>query len=77
MPKIEIDKDKCRNALECRKCLEVCQAGVFFAYPRKTRTSTARADDWVVEAALISYCDLCNLCVEACPQKAITILNRT
>ena len=32
--KIKIDYNQCNNAIECKKCLEYCPAGVFMIYPK-------------------------------------------
>ncbi|MBW2221417.1 MAG: 4Fe-4S binding protein [Deltaproteobacteria bacterium] len=73
MLRIVIDRKKCTTPLECRKCLEQCQSGVFLTHPRKRRSLTTKATDWIITPVFISECTQCMACESFCPTQAITI----
>lgn len=77
LPKVEIDKTKCTVPFWCKKCLEACPQLVFFVYCRelqKLRESDPREPNiYELVALRRDKCNLCNKCVDVCPEDAITI----
>ena len=73
MLQIEINEKKCKSPRECLKCLQACPEGVFMNYPRQARAPGKRAGDWVIVPAMASLCTGCNVCVEICPENAVTV----
>ncbi|MEM3550588.1 MAG: 4Fe-4S binding protein [Candidatus Bathyarchaeia archaeon] len=79
--RIKIDYSKCGNATggidprECGRCLRVCDPAVFVRHPTLNVKQINPYDPqfWQVTAVWVSLCTRCGKCVEACPQKAITI----
>lgn len=63
----------CRQARDCRKCLETCPAQVFIIAPQAGRSAGVPASDWRIYASLPSRCTGCKDCVTACPEGAITV----
>jgi ferredoxin len=51
----------------------MCPEFVFMTYPRKCRLPGRRAKDWVIVPVHLTLCTGYMVCVEACPQNAITI----
>ncbi len=64
---IEIDYNKCKNVKNCKICEDVCPVEIF-----KFEKSDNNRKISVVEEN-IDECIFCNLCLEKCPQGAITI----
>ena len=73
MVRVEVTGERCRSPRECRRCLEMCPEFVFMTHPRKCRLPGRRAKDWVVVPVHLTLCTRCMVCVEACPQNAITV----
>ena len=77
LPKIEIDMTKCTVPFWCKKCLQACPQVVFQVYCKqmvKLRESDPRQPGiYEVTAVRRDKCNMCNKCVEVCPEKAITI----
>jgi ferredoxin len=73
MMKIEWDNSKCRAVLDCHKCLNACPQGVFATYPLDGRGPGKEPGNWVILPAFGSLCTGCGICVDICPQKAITV----
>jgi NAD-dependent dihydropyrimidine dehydrogenase PreA subunit len=71
--KIRVDPEACRDALECRLCLERCPGKVFGVYPRRRRAPGVAAGNWVAAAMLPSQCTGCMECVDLCPWHAIRV----
>jgi len=77
LPKIEIDESKCTVPFWCKKCLEACPHLVFWV--EGTRNERLRESDprepglYRLLAVRRDKCNLCNRCVEICPEGAITI----
>ena len=69
--KINIDYTKCLTPENCRMCLNVCQPVVLVL----TFTDKDFYDpkDWKIVPIFPSLCINCNLCVDKCPEKAISI----
>ena len=77
LPKIEIDYSKCTVPFWCKKCLQVCPQLVFSVYCKqmeRLKESDPR-EPGVYEIIPVrrDKCNLCNKCVEVCPEDAITI----
>jgi NAD-dependent dihydropyrimidine dehydrogenase PreA subunit len=71
--KIEIDASKCRNPMECQKCMRACPEAVFAAIPRKVKKYEL-SKDFLLFAPFQAACILCNLCTSVCPNNAIKLL---
>ena len=65
---IEIDYNKCKNVKDCEICEEVCPVEIF---------KFEESEDNYGRISIIEKnedeCIFCNLCLEKCPQEAITI----
>jgi ferredoxin len=77
LPKIEIDMTKCTVPFWCKKCLQACPQLVFQVYCKqltKLRESDPRQPGvYEIIAVRRDKCNMCNKCVEVCPEKAIII----
>lgn len=76
-PKIEIDRTKCTVPFWCKKCLQACPQVVFQVYCKqllKLKESDPR-EPGIYEVLPVrrDKCNMCNKCVEVCPENAITI----
>jgi ferredoxin len=71
--KHKVQVQPCQNPRECRACIDACAARVFGLAPRQGRQPGVAASDWSVRALLPSRCTGCGDCVQACPQRAITV----
>jgi ferredoxin len=81
--KIHIDKEKCNYSMYdpkgCKKCLQICPPRVFATRPNQKRDFSIpkekRVDPtiWILLTPWEDYCNGCGVCVESCPQGAITI----
>jgi len=65
--KIEIDNNKCKNMKDCKICEDVCPVEIF-----KFEKSDNNGKISIVQENE-DECIFCNLCLEKCPQGAITI----
>jgi ferredoxin len=76
-PKIDIDRTKCTVPFWCKKCLQTCPQLVFQVYCKelqKLRESDPRQPGiYEVLPVRRDKCNMCNKCVEGCPEKAISI----
>jgi len=78
-PKITIDHSKCTVPFLCKKCLEICPEAVLhvgrvMALEKKLEEMDPRIDgNYYLGVARRDKCTGCNLCIEVCPVKAITI----
>lgn len=76
-PKIDIDRSKCQVPFWCKKCLESCSQLVFWI--ECTRNERLKESDprepgsYRLMTIRRDKCNLCNRCVEVCPEGAITI----
>lgn len=66
-----IYKENCKGSYECGKCLKSCPAAVFITYP-KARVKGEVCNEWDI-AIDDTFCWGCGVCIEVCPQNAITI----
>ncbi|WXG43278.1 MAG: 4Fe-4S dicluster-binding protein [Promethearchaeati archaeon SRVP18_Atabeyarchaeia-1] len=71
--KIEVDASKCRNPMECKKCMQVCPEAVFAAIPTKVK-KYALSKEFFLFAPFQAACVLCNLCTSVCPKGAIRLV---
>lgn len=68
---ITIDNQKCTEPQTCGRCLKVCSPQVFALHPLEE--NAIHPERWVVDPIWVSFCIQCNLCVEECPEQAITV----
>jgi formate hydrogenlyase subunit 6/NADH:ubiquinone oxidoreductase subunit I len=63
------------DALACGfLCLHACPLGVLLAVPRNhSRGGSAKPRGYAVAPRFDGHCNACGLCIEACPQSAISI----
>jgi NAD-dependent dihydropyrimidine dehydrogenase PreA subunit len=61
--RIIINQDKCEDIVQTRKWVTVCPVNIF----------EVRKDKPVVIAENEDECTLCELCLQSCPEGAITI----
>ncbi|MBN2014442.1 MAG: 4Fe-4S binding protein [Candidatus Altiarchaeota archaeon] len=72
--RITIDKNKCKNPDECKKCLKACPAGVFMLLPTgKHQKMLSEPPKHTIKTHFTEMCSLCMVCVEVCPNNAIQI----
>ena len=69
--KIKVNYTKCTNPEECKICLKLCQPAVLIL--TFTDTDYYNPKNWKLVPAFPGLCIGCNLCVEQCPQQAITV----
>lgn len=60
---VQLNKEKCRGIKQCRRCIEICPVDIFRENKRELTIDGESEDE----------CILCNLCLEKCPQGALTI----
>ncbi len=60
---LEIDRQNCLGLRECGKCLKVCPVSIFGEDGDYPQTIEANQDE----------CTLCELCLEACGPRVITV----
>ncbi len=68
MVKIMVDHNKCINALECLKCIDICQSGVLLVLSPYAEVAKGR-----IEPVIMSMCTGCGECQTVCPAGAITM----
>ena len=63
------------DALACGfLCLQACPLGALLAVPRNgSRIGSARPRGYGVAPRFDGHCNACGLCIEACPQDAISM----
>jgi len=69
--KIKIDYTKCTNPKECRKCVNLCPAGVFMLY--FTDKNFYTPENYIVDPVLSQLCTYCEKCIQICPEDAISL----
>jgi len=80
---IIIDRTKCNYSMYdptgCKRCLTICPVSVYatrpihkrdYSIPPKERVDPTK---WIILPTWADWCNGCGACIEACPQKAITI----
>ena len=77
LPKITVDQTKCTVPFWCKKCFEACQNIVFSTYCRKPErlkeADPRQPGVYGMLAVRRDKCNLCNKCIDVCPENAITI----
>ncbi len=61
--RVNIDREKCLGIEKSGRCVEVCPVNVFGAHGGSPVVVSENEDE----------CTLCNLCLERCPSRAISI----
>ena len=69
--KINIDSSKCTNPKNCLKCINICQPEVLLLTFDDEDYHNPK--DWRIFPIFPGLCTNCKLCVELCPEKAISI----
>ncbi len=71
---IQIDYEKCKEPMFCRKCLEACIPGVFALVPLEDRAKVRREPRiWKLTVGWPNYCNECGVCVKVCPTGALSL----
>jgi len=72
---IIFDLERCTDPAECLKCVKACSPHVlaFVRTPNPSHYVQEMAPPPQVIQYLPELCTLCNLCVEVCPEKAVSI----
>ncbi|WXG45900.1 MAG: 4Fe-4S dicluster domain-containing protein [Candidatus Atabeyarchaeum deiterrae] len=70
--KVEVDQSKCKNPMECQKCMRICPQAVFAAIPTKIKKYQL-SKDFSLFAPFEAACVRCDLCTTVCPAGAIKI----
>lgn len=75
--KIEIDATKCTTPFDCKGCLAACPQSVFRVTAVKVvkgrETDPKDPGVYTLSAPYRDKCSGCNLCIEVCPEDALTI----
>ena len=71
--RMEVDQQKCNNAMDCKICLKVCPQKVFVMLPA-TYEKYKLSEKFYVRPVHIIACTACGICVEKCPKSAIKVL---
>jgi formate hydrogenlyase subunit 6/NADH:ubiquinone oxidoreductase subunit I len=63
------------DALACGfLCLRACPLGVLLAVPRNhSRVGSAAPQGYAIAPRFEGHCNACGLCIQACPQNAISV----
>lgn len=69
---ILIDHEKCTQPEKCGRCLKVCSPQVFALHPQEENALIPKR--WIVDPVWIGFCTQCNLCVQECPEHAVTLV---
>lgn len=70
--KVKVDMSKCKNPMECQKCMRICPEAVFVSIPAKVKKYEL-SKDFFLFAPFEAACVHCSLCISACPNDAIRI----
>ncbi|MFW9830805.1 MAG: ATP-binding protein [Candidatus Thorarchaeota archaeon] len=70
--KIEWNNEKCDDAINCGRCLEVCPEAVFAIYA-PNREEGISPEEYVISPAMQFFCNGCGACLEACPKDALKV----
>jgi Pyruvate/2-oxoacid:ferredoxin oxidoreductase delta subunit len=74
--KIEWSNEKCTDAFNCAKCLEVCPEAVFALYAPNREEGVA-PEEYVISPAMQYFCNGCGACLAVCPKDALKIIPRS
>ncbi len=76
-PKIHIDYQRCTTPFACKRCLQECPTAVFAVAETKMvrmeETDKYESGNYRLRVSYRDRCSGCNLCVEVCPEDAITL----
>lgn len=71
--RIIVDRSKCpENLFDCLKCMHVCTESVFICSPVEYRRPDMMEFKYNLSVGLSSYCTECGMCIDACPNSAIS-----
>lgn len=75
---VRVDQDKCNLPMMCSyKCFEKCPQGVFHVYGQKSgkflKSDPTQPKNFITVGQAHAKCTGCMICVEKCPENAITI----
>jgi len=74
---IEIDAKKCTTPFDCKGCLAACPQSVFRVTAVKVvkgrETNPKDSGVYELTAPYRDKCSGCNLCIEVCPEDALTV----
>ncbi len=70
---IEWSNEKCTNAFDCGKCLEVCPEAVFAIYA-PNREEGIPPTEYIISPAMQYFCNGCGACLDVCPKDAIKLI---
>jgi NAD-dependent dihydropyrimidine dehydrogenase PreA subunit len=69
--KIKVDYSKCTNPEDCKICLGLCQPAVLIL--TFTDKDYHNPKNWIIVPIFPGLCIGCNLCVDQCPEQAISV----
>ena len=74
-PEIYYDKAKCGDPSACLMCIRICPVCVLAYRPKETPEPPNPPKDWTVVSTCRVMCSYpaCKLCIEACPNDALSI----
>jgi ferredoxin len=77
-PIVNIDHDLCTTPFDCKRCLRICPAAVFWVNPvkmaRGIETDKTEPGAFALMAKYRDKCTGCKKCVEVCPVNALTLI---
>lgn len=74
---ITIDREKCTTPFDCKKCIQGCPQSVFMVMAVKVEkgkeTDPKEKGTYFLHPPFRDKCTGCDLCIELCPENALTI----
>ncbi|GAB4323514.1 MAG: hypothetical protein Kow0010_04870 [Dehalococcoidia bacterium] len=76
-PIIKIDQQRCTTPFACKRCIQACPTAVFAVFETKMvrleETDKYEPGTYRLRVAYRDKCSGCNLCVEICPEHALSL----